>query len=111
LLIDSHSSRTALLAYWANILLLGAVLFFGAGGYATRAGLVKGDIPPDVPAAICRRILSAQSLYAFGAVPVRGQHVLEHQVCRARATQLCDRFRSGEEEMSCEEMLLVPCKC
>jgi len=81
-----HTGRT--------FLLLGAVLFFGAGGYATRAGLVKGEIPPDVPAAISRRILSAQSLYAFGAVPVRGQHVLEHRVCRARATQLCDRFRS-----------------
>ena len=68
LLIDFHSSCNALLAYGANILLLGAVLFF-SWGYATRTGLVKGDIAPGVPAAICRPILIAQSL-AFGALCV-----------------------------------------
>lgn len=74
LLIDFHSSHTALLAYGANILLLGAVLFF-SWGYATRTGLVKGDIAPDVPAAICRPILIAQSLRVWRAV--RGQYLLE----------------------------------
>jgi hypothetical protein len=30
--------------------------------------LVKDDIAPEVPAAVCRRIVIAQSLYAFGAL-------------------------------------------
>jgi len=59
--------RTALLAYWANILALGVVLYF-SWGHATKAGLVKEDIPVGVPPAICRRVLIAQSLYAFGAL-------------------------------------------
>ncbi len=59
--------RIALLAYWVNILLLGAVLY-GSWGYAVRRSLVKDDMPTDVPAAICRRIVVAQALYAFGAV-------------------------------------------
>ena len=50
-LIDLHSSRTALLAYSASLVLLGPVLLFG-WGYATWAGLVKRDL------------LIAQSLYA-----------------------------------------------
>lgn len=57
--------RSALIAYWANILLLGAILFFSWGS-ATRNSLLKDDIPARIPAAICRRILIAQALYAFG---------------------------------------------
>ena len=41
---------------------------YGSWGYALRAGLVKDDIPADVPAAICRRIMIAQALYAAGAL-------------------------------------------
>ncbi len=67
LLNEFLSYRTALLAYWANILALGAVLYF-SWGHATKAGLVKEDIPASVPPAICRRILVGQSLYAFGAL-------------------------------------------
>jgi len=67
LLAEFAAYRTALLFYWFNILLLGAVLY-GSWGYAIRAALVKDDIPPEAPAAICRRILIAQSLYAFGAL-------------------------------------------
>lgn len=59
--------RLALLAYWVNILLLGAILY-GSWGYAIRARLVKEDMPPDVPAAVCRRIKIAQGLYALGAL-------------------------------------------
>jgi uncharacterized membrane protein len=66
-LIEFVSYRTALVAYWANILVLGATLYF-SWGYAMKAGLVREDIGPEVPAAICRRILIAQSLYAIGAV-------------------------------------------
>ena len=61
------SYRAALLVYWANILLLGATLYV-SWVCAVGSGLVKHDMPPDVPAAIKRRILIAQSLYAVGAL-------------------------------------------
>lgn len=35
---------------------------------ATRSRLVKDDMPADVSAAICRRIVIGQALYAFGAL-------------------------------------------
>ena len=66
LLAEFMAYCPALLVYWANILLLGAILY-GSWGYALRAGLVKDDLPADVPAAICRRIMIAQALYAVGA--------------------------------------------
>jgi uncharacterized membrane protein len=59
--------RSALLAYWANILLLGAILYL-SWGCATRAHLIKDEIHPEVPSAICRRIVAGQVLYAFGAL-------------------------------------------
>src|SRR2546422_202512 len=64
MLAEFTSRRVALLAYWANILIPGLVLY-GSWGYAVRARLVRPDLPADVPAAICRRIVVAQSLYAF----------------------------------------------
>ncbi|HEY6130289.1 MAG TPA: TMEM175 family protein [Candidatus Acidoferrum sp.] len=59
--------RAALLAYWLNILLLGLLLYL-SWGCATHASLISDDIPPEVPPAICRRIIFGQSLYAFGAL-------------------------------------------
>ena len=59
--------RTALVGYWVNILLLGLILYL-SWGYATKARLVRDDVPPEVPAAICRRILIGQGLYAVGAL-------------------------------------------
>ncbi|MGH8506417.1 MAG: TMEM175 family protein [Terriglobia bacterium] len=59
--------RTALLAYWFNIFLLGFLLYC-SWGYATRRNLMKDDVPAEVPAAVCRRIQIAQLLYAFGAL-------------------------------------------
>lgn len=59
--------KIALLAYWANILLLGSVLFF-SWVCATGTGLVKDDLPVEAIRAIRRRIVIAQALYAFGAV-------------------------------------------
>lgn len=56
--------RTAMIVYWLNILLLGAILY-ATWGYATRNSLVKENLPGEVTAAICRRILVAQLLYAF----------------------------------------------
>ena len=58
---------TALVVYWLNILLLGAMLYF-SWTCATRSHLVKQDLPETVTAAICRRILVGQGLYAFGAL-------------------------------------------
>jgi uncharacterized membrane protein len=67
LLTEFITYRTALIAYWANIFLLGALLYL-SWGRATRAGLVKSDTPPKVVNAIFRRIWTAQAFYAFGAL-------------------------------------------
>jgi uncharacterized membrane protein len=59
--------RLALLAYWANILVLGAVLYL-SWKCAIQTGLVSDDIAPEISTAIERRIAIAQALYAFGAL-------------------------------------------
>jgi uncharacterized membrane protein len=66
LLAEFISYRTALLAYWGNVLLLGSVLHAG-WRYAGRAGLVKDNTPVEIGKAIERRIVVAQALYALGA--------------------------------------------
>jgi uncharacterized membrane protein len=66
LLAEYIHYRTALLLYWFNILLLGAVLYW-SWSYATRYQLVTEDSPKDIHRAVVRRIVIAQSLYAAGA--------------------------------------------
>ena len=66
LLAEFIAYRTALVLYWLNILLPGATLYW-SWTYATYHGLIKEDTEPEIRGAICRRILIAQSLYAFGA--------------------------------------------
>lgn len=66
LLAEFIHYRTALLVYWFNILLLGAVLYW-SWSYATRALLIDDDAPADIHPAVVRRILIAQTLYAAGA--------------------------------------------
>lgn len=66
LLAEHITYRVALLVYWGNILLLGVLLYW-TWGHAVRAKLLKDDATPDIVAAICRRILIGQSLYALGA--------------------------------------------
>lgn len=67
-LLGEHlTSRIALLWYWANILLLGAALYL-TWLCAEQQHLLKPDIPPEAPAAIKRRIVIAQCLYAVGAL-------------------------------------------
>lgn len=66
LLAENIGYRTALVVYWGNILLLGLLLLC-TWRYAVRAKLVREDTPAAIIAAICRRIIIAQSLYAFGA--------------------------------------------
>jgi uncharacterized membrane protein len=67
LLAEFISFRTALIAYWLNILLLGATLYL-SWLCATGTGLVSDDMPRDVSGAIKRRIVVAQTLYASGAL-------------------------------------------
>ncbi len=67
LLAEFITYRAALLVYWFNILLLG-LLLYASWVCATGTGLVKSDMPPEVPVAIRRRIVMAQSLYALGAL-------------------------------------------
>jgi TMEM175 potassium channel family protein len=67
LLAEHIQYRTALLLYWFNIFLLGATLYW-SWVCALGSHLVKNDMPPHVSDAIRRRIVIAQSLYAFGAL-------------------------------------------
>ncbi len=60
------SYRVALLVYWFDIFMLGATLF-ASWRYAAHANLVKDDVPADVRAAVVRRIVVAQALYAAAA--------------------------------------------
>jgi uncharacterized membrane protein len=66
LLAEFISYRTVLVAYWVNILLLGAVLF-ASWRYARRTGLLQEEITNQKQCAMERRIVVAQALYAFGA--------------------------------------------
>lgn len=67
LLAEFVRYRPALLLYWFNILLLGVTLYF-SWNCALGTRLVKPDLPTDISLAIKRRIVIAQSLYAFGAL-------------------------------------------
>jgi uncharacterized membrane protein len=66
LLAGFISYRSVLIAYWANIFVLGAVLF-ASWRYAIRAGLLREEITRERQCAVKRRIVVAQGLYAFGA--------------------------------------------
>jgi TMEM175 potassium channel family protein len=67
LLAEHIQYRLALLLYWFNIFLLGTTLYW-SWVCAVGSRLVKEDMPPQVSDAIKRRIVIAQSLYAFGAL-------------------------------------------
>lgn len=67
LLAEFIEYRLALIAYWLNILLLGSMLYV-TWVCAEGLGVVRADMPAEVPIAIKRRIAIAQSLYAFGAM-------------------------------------------
>jgi uncharacterized membrane protein len=67
LLAEFITYRAALLLYWFNILMPGAMLYW-SWTYVTHHDLVKPETASEVRGAICRRILIAQSLYAFGAL-------------------------------------------
>ena len=67
LLAEYNELRLALLVYWVNILLLGTTLYF-SWMCAMGQGLVKADLPAEVPVAIKQRIVFGQGLYALGAL-------------------------------------------
>ena len=67
LLAEFITFRTALLLYWLNILLPGALLYW-SWSHVMRHDLVKPETASEVRGAICRRVLIAQSLYAVGAL-------------------------------------------
>jgi TMEM175 potassium channel family protein len=67
LLAEFIRYRLALLVYWANLLLLGAILY-ASWRCAVLGKLVKEALPDEVRCAVERRILVAQGLYAFGAL-------------------------------------------
>ncbi len=67
LLAEFITYRTALLLYWLNILLPGAMLYW-SWSHVIHRDLVKEETAQEIRGAICRRVLIAQSLYAFGAL-------------------------------------------
>ena len=67
LLAEFIGFRIALLLYWLNIVALGAMLY-ASWRYAEKAGLVREDVTPETSAAMKRRIVRAQTLYALGAL-------------------------------------------
>ena len=66
LLAEFFTFRTAFLVYWFNILIVGVAIYI-CWAYAERAGLVRADAPHGVSRAMRRRVIIAQTLYAFGA--------------------------------------------
>jgi uncharacterized membrane protein len=64
LLAEYITYRLALLVYWLNLLLLGAVLL-ASWRYVARAGLLREETTSDVRVAIERRIVIYQALYAL----------------------------------------------
>ena len=67
LLADFITFRLALAAYWANIFLLGVIVYL-ALIYAEGHGLLNTDTTTEMTRVIKRRIVAAQALYAFGAL-------------------------------------------
>lgn len=67
LLAEFIAYRTALLVYWFNILVLGLLLLL-CWTRAIKAGVVQEGLSADFDAAMRRRIIGAQALYALGAL-------------------------------------------
>jgi uncharacterized membrane protein len=66
MLADYITYRTAVLVYWLNILATGLV-GLASVWYARNAGLLNGSTGEAAVAALKRRLLIGQLLYAFGA--------------------------------------------
>jgi uncharacterized membrane protein len=66
LMAEFITLRVALLLYWLNILLFGALLLV-SWRYAKHAGLVQAGASDTIDLSVEQRIFVAQALYAFGA--------------------------------------------
>jgi uncharacterized membrane protein len=67
LVADYITTQLAIVVYWLNVALLGAILYAGQR-YAKRAGLLKDHVTAETVAAMERRIVVYQALYAIGAL-------------------------------------------
>jgi uncharacterized membrane protein len=67
LLAEDTTYRLSMAVYWLNLLALGAMLFVSLG-YADRAGLMSAETTKDMRAALKRRIVVYQGLYALAAL-------------------------------------------
>jgi uncharacterized membrane protein len=67
LLAHFYLSRIALVEYWLNILILGA-LILGSAEYAARAGMFNPANQRTIMRAVRRRVYIAQSLYLFATL-------------------------------------------
>jgi uncharacterized membrane protein len=66
LLTEFVSYRIAIVVYWLNFVALGCA-FLAAWTYAVRAGLLKPEADRDMIAAVYRRMIVAQVLFALAA--------------------------------------------
>jgi len=89
LLAEFMAYRLALLAYWLNILLLGTTLYL-SWVCAMGTGLVKDDLPPEVPVGDQAPHRDRPIAVWVGRLALRFQHLLEHRLHRAGAAQLRD---------------------
>jgi len=67
LLAEDTSYRLSMAVYWLNLFALGLVLFVSLR-YADRAGLMSDDTTDEMRAALTRRIVVYQCLYALAAL-------------------------------------------
>jgi uncharacterized membrane protein len=67
LLAQDTTYRLSMAVYWLNLFALGAVLFISFE-YADRAGLISGETTDEMRAAMKRRIVVYQCLYALAAL-------------------------------------------
>jgi TMEM175 potassium channel family protein len=67
LVADYITYQLAIVVYWLNIALLGGILYVGLR-YARRARLLKDDVTAATVAAMERRIIVYQALYAVGTL-------------------------------------------
>jgi uncharacterized membrane protein len=99
LLAEFITYRLALVVYWLNLLLLGAVLL-GSWRYAERSGLMDEETTAEVRLAVARRIVVYQVLYALSAslcvintyVSIAGIVLLQLNSAIAPRIRLLDRF-------------------
>lgn len=67
LLAQDTTYRAAMAVYWVNLLALGSLLYISLQ-YADRAGLLSAETTPEMRAALKRRIVVYQALYALATL-------------------------------------------